>query len=158
MTPDAMGFRPRRPRLRHWVRVSLVLLVLGWTCVFAVAAWIYPYREDGTPLRIEAHRQLGLPECQFKKFTGTPCPSCGMTTSFALLVRGDIWNSLLANFAGTALALFGMAFIPWALATALAGRVVWLRSVELTLFRLCIVFLILLLGHWGLALLLTYYG
>lgn len=127
-------------------------MALGWLAVFAVAALLQPYHEDGTPRRIETHRQLNLPECNFKKLTGYPCPSCGMTTSFALLVRGDLWNSLLANFAGTALALFGIAFIPWAVATALAGRVVWIRSVEAVIFRLCIVFMILLVGHWAIAL------
>ncbi len=127
-------------------------MALGWLAVFAVAAWLQPYHEDGTPRRIETHRQLNLPECNFKKLTGYPCPSCGMTTSFALLVRGDLWNSLLANFAGTALALFGIAFIPWAVATALAGRVVWIRSVEAVIFRLCIVFMILLVGHLAIAL------
>ena len=31
-----------------------------------------------------------MPPCNFVLMTGKPCPSCGMTTSFALLVRGDI--------------------------------------------------------------------
>ena len=39
-----------------------------------------------------------------------------MTTSFTLLVRGDVWNSLQANFAGTVLATLGLVFVPWALA------------------------------------------
>jgi hypothetical protein len=133
-------------------------MVLGWAAVFAIAAWLNPYFEDGEPRRMETHRQLNLPECHFKALTGVPCPSCGMTTSFALLVRGDVWNSMQANFAGTALAAFGMLFIPWALATALVGRVVWIRSVEMTLFRLCIAFMILLLSHWGIVLLLAHYG
>jgi hypothetical protein len=148
----------RRPGLRRWVRLGLVLMVLGWTAVFAIAAWLNPYFEDGTARLGETHRQLGLPPCTFKRLTDLPCPSCGMTTSFALLVRGDLWNSARANFAGTALAVFGLLFIPWALVTALKGRVVWLSSVETTLFRLCIGFMILLLGHWGLVLLLKYYG
>ena len=32
------------------------------------------------------HQQLGLPPCNFVTLTGYPCPACGMTTSFALLV------------------------------------------------------------------------
>ena len=50
---------------------------------------------------METHRQLGLPPCTFKEMTGLPCPSCGMTSSFALLVRGDVMNSLRANAVGT---------------------------------------------------------
>jgi len=149
----------RRPApVRRWVRLGLVLLVLGWALVFTVAAGLNPYFEDGTPRQMETHRQLGLPPCTFKALTGLPCPSCGMTTSFALLVRGDVWNSVRANFAGTALALFGLVFIPWALVTAWTGRVLWIRSVETMLFCLCVLFLVLLLTHWGLALYLRYYG
>jgi hypothetical protein len=73
-------------------------------------------------------------------------------------MRGDLWSSLKANFAGTALALGGLLFIPWGLLTAFTGRVVWIRSVEMTIFRICVLFMILLLSHWGLALLLVYYG
>jgi hypothetical protein len=148
----------RRPPIRYWVRCGLVGLVLGWLAVFAVAALLDPYDEKGAARQTETHRQLGLPSCTFKKLTGLPCPSCGMTTSFALLVRGDLWHSLRANFAGTALALFGLAFIPWALLCATRGRLVGVREVELTLFRLCLLFMILLLGHWAVALLIARYG
>ena len=65
---------------------------------------------------------------------------------------------LLAGFAGTALATLGLLFIPWALLTAGLGRVVWIRSVEMTLFWLSVSFLFLIFGRWALALLLTYYG
>ena len=47
------------------------------------------------------HTQLGMPPCNFVVMTGKPCPACGMTTSFALLVRGDVGASLRANWAGT---------------------------------------------------------
>lgn len=159
MSGDARIVMRRRPRVPRWVRLGLVLMVLGWLAVFVVAAMLNPYFEDGTPRMMETHRQLNLPECNFKALTGGyPCPSCGMTTSFALLVRGDVWNSLRANCAGTALALFGMVFVPWAVATALKGRVVWIRSVEAALFRLCVLFMALLLGRWAFALWLTYTG
>jgi hypothetical protein len=155
MAVDERFLVRRRQPIRHWVRLGLVLLVLGWVAIFAVAASLNPYDENGAARRMETHRQLGLPECTFKTWTRLPCPSCGMTTSFALLVRGDLWHSLRANFAGTALALFGLAFIPWALTSVLMGRVVWIRSVEMTLFPLCIVFMVLLLAHWCFALLLA---
>src|SRR3954467_9307382 len=92
---------------RRGVRIALVGIGAAWLAVFTVAVCLNPYR-DGQPLREETHRQLGLPECHFKRLTGLPCPSCGMTTSFALLVRGDFANSLRANFAGTLLAVIGM--------------------------------------------------
>lgn len=151
------GALRQKPTLKRWVRLALVLMVAGWVAVFYTAIALDPYEGDGTARRMETHRQLGLPPCSFKELTGYPCPSCGMTTSFALLLHGDIWNSARANFAGTALATLGLAFIPWALACAAGGRVVWLGSFDMTLFRLCITFLVLLFGRWGLALLITYW-
>src|SRR5436190_1772061 len=82
---------------RTWVRTLLVLIGLGWVTIFVIAIRLDPYR-GGTVWREETHTQLGLPPCQFKAVTGIACPSCGMTTSFALLMRGDFWNSLQANF------------------------------------------------------------
>ena len=54
-----------------------------------------------------------------------------------------------ANFAGTALATFGLLFIPWALASAFFGRFVFIRRMEMVVFRLAVIFLILLFGRWG---------
>ena len=62
---------------------------------------IHPYDADGNPRTSATHTQLGMPPCNFVTLTGKPCPSCGMTTSFALLVRGDVVSSLRANWVGT---------------------------------------------------------
>jgi hypothetical protein len=130
------------------VRGGLVGIALGLTAVFWVAARLNPYHPDGTPLRMETHRQLNLPPCTFKEATGLPCPSCGMTTSFALLVRGDVISSLRANAVGTALAVFCLLLIPWSLVSVVLGRPVFLRSLERA-FTLCIlVFLVAMLLRW----------
>lgn len=135
--------------IHRWVRATLLLMTLPWIVVFMVAIQLYPYQENGEPLKMGTHQQLGLPECNFKALAGLPCPSCGMTTSFSLLIHADLWNSLKANFAGTALATFGLLFIPWAFASAFFGRFVFIRSLELVVFRLAIVFLVVLFGRWG---------
>jgi hypothetical protein len=122
-------------------------MALGLVLVFAVARWLDPY-ENGQPRRLETHRQLGLPPCNFRILTGLPCPSCGMTTSFALLVRGDLANSLRANAVGTLLALFCVAFIPWSLACALWGRTLFIVSLERTVMWIVITFVALLLIRW----------
>jgi hypothetical protein len=135
------------------ILLGLAGLVVG---VFAIAISIDPYRPDGTALRSETHRQLGLPPCTFRFATGLPCPSCGMTTSFALLIRGDVGNSLRANAAGTVLGLFCLAFVPWAVVSAWRGHLLLIRSVERALTRVVFVFLVLMLLRWGIVLLVYY--
>jgi hypothetical protein len=140
--------RKPRPAMGAWVRGSLVGMALGLVAVFAIAFRLDPYRADGTARRMETHRQLNLPPCTFKETTGLPCPSCGMTTSFALLVRGDVVHSLRANAVGTLLAVFGVVLIPWALASAVRRRPLFLRSLERA-FTICIlVFLGAMLLRW----------
>jgi hypothetical protein len=136
------------PPLGVWVRGGLVGIALGLAAVFAVAFRLNPYRPDGTPLRMETHRQLNLPPCTFKDRTGLPCPSCGMTTSFALLVRGDVGNSLRANAVGTALAVFCALLIPWCLASVVLCRPLFLRSLERAFTACVVVFLTAMLLRW----------
>ncbi len=145
--------RRRSSRLRGWVRACLVLIAVGLVAVFALAFWLNPYK-DGKVWLEETHRQLGMAPCTFKFLTGLPCPSCGMTSSFALLVRADLWHSVQANFVGTLLALFCLALIPWSLISACTGRLAWIRSFEFVLVRLVVGFLALLLLRWAIVLLL----
>lgn len=136
--------------IRWWARGILIALTAPWIAVFIIGAFLDPYAgEDGEPRRMGTHMQLGLPDCNFKLLTSVPCPSCGMTTSFSYVMHADLWNSLQANFAGTALATFGLLFLPWAFASAFLGRFMFIRSLELVVFRLAIVFLIILFGRWA---------
>ena len=50
-------------------------------------------------------RQLGVPGCSWLARTGWPCPSCGLTTSVAAAVHGDVVGSLRAQPFGLVLAL-----------------------------------------------------
>jgi hypothetical protein len=143
--------RSRRARLRRGVRAALVLCALALVGVFAVAVSLNPYK-DGRVWLSETHRQLGFPPCTFKYLTGYPCPSCGMTSSFALAVRGDLWHSVQANFVGTLLALGGLCFIPWAAASAIKGRLLCVRDFESVLVRCVLGFMILMFGRWAILL------
>jgi hypothetical protein len=144
---------PAIPVLHGWVRFMLVLIAVGLIAVFALAVWLDPYQE-GKVWLMETHRQLGWPECNFKKFTGMPCPSCGMTSSFALLMHGDLVNSLRANAAGTFLAVLCLAYIPWALVCAIRKRRLLIVSYERALTRLVVLFVLLMLGRWVIVVLL----
>jgi hypothetical protein len=81
-----------------------------------------------------------------------------MTTSFALLVRGDVVNSFRANAVGTLLAGFCLALIPWAVASFAARRPLVVRAIEPALLRVIFVFLTLLLLRWGIVLGWSWWG
>jgi Protein of unknown function (DUF2752) len=136
-----------------WVRGGLVLIAGLLGLVFFVATQVRPYADDGTPLRMASHQTLGLPPCNFQRMFNLPCPSCGMTTSFALLVRGDVVNSLRANWVGTALAVFCILVIPWCLVSAVRGRYLVIRRLDAVLPLLVGVFTVAMLLRWGVVLL-----
>ena len=131
---------------------SLLGIALGLTALFAVAACLNPYRSDGSARRMETHMQLGLPECTFKQATDLPCPSCGMTTSFALTMRGDLSDAVRANSVGVLLALTLLAAIPWCLASVLCRRTLFVQSAEQALMVIVIGLLSLMLVRWAILL------
>jgi hypothetical protein len=49
------------------------------------------------PVGHGTHTQLGLPPCGFLVVTGVPCPGCGLTTSFAHMIRFQIAGAFAAN-------------------------------------------------------------
>ncbi len=79
---------------------------------------------------------VGLP-CPLRTLTGVPCPLCGMTTSVAATVRGDLVEAFTANPAGpaaVATAMVLLVVIPrqvtldvprWALPAALVAMWLW---------------------------------
>ena len=70
------------------------------------------------------HEQLGLPPYSFKSAFGYPCPHCGMTTSFSLLVRGRLGAAAQANPSGILLGSLLILLVPWSFGTCWTGR--WL--------------------------------
>lgn len=62
-----------------------------------------------SPQGFGTHEQLGLPPCFFFKFTGIPCPHCGLTTSIAHAARFDFLQAAITQPFG--LILFALAVI-----------------------------------------------
>ncbi len=89
-------------------RISLFLISLACLGALVIAARLTP-----DPNGYGTHTQLGLNDCQFMARTGLPCPSCGMTSSFAWFVRGNVLASLYVQPMGTVLAL-SAALMFWA--------------------------------------------
>jgi hypothetical protein len=145
---------PKKAGLTWKVRLALVGIAAGLVALFSVAAWVDPYDADGSARKMETHTQLGLPPCTFLSLTKKPCPSCGMTTSFALLLRGDVINSFRANAVGTLLATFLLVVIPWTVVSLLRNRLVWIASLERALTWTVAIFLTLLLLRWAVVLIL----
>jgi hypothetical protein len=152
-TDDDLYGDPARTPLTWKVRLGLLLVAVLLIGVFTVALWLDPYDYAGEPRREETHRQLGLPECTFKSLTGKVCPSCGMTTSFALLLRGDVISSVRANWVGTLLAVFLLLAVPWAVFSAFRKRLLLIQSLERVLTWAVAFFMTLLLVRWALILL-----
>ncbi len=101
-------------------RVGRVLLV-GWSlCLLAGFAVAFSLEPD--PRGYGTHERLGLPGCTFRTMFGVPCPSCGMTTSFAHFTRGQFVSAARSNVAGLLLAVVCALQIPWCWLSVVTGR------------------------------------
>ncbi len=134
---------PVEDRPGRSVRIGLILIALGLIAVFSIALCLRP-----NPRGFGTHETLGLPPCTFLAITKYPCPSCGMTTSFSHLVRGDWWEAWAANPVGLLLALCCLVAIPYCLVCGFWGRRLGITDYEFFLSRAMIVFMIVLIGAW----------
>ncbi len=149
---SATNKHKKTDRPARWVRATLLIVTAGLVAVFVTAARLHPYDADGKPLTMASHTQLGMPACEFYVIFHKPCPSCGLTTSFSLLMHGDVLASLRANAIGTVMALFWLGLIPWCLYATLKGRYLWIRALEPALLWAVGIFTVLLLIRWGIVL------
>ena len=115
--PRIYAISPVPQRLGLPQRAIAAAVSLGCLAVLITAVSLRPSRTG-----VETHRQLGLDECQFLRTSGLPCPSCGMTTSFAWFVRGNILASLYVQPMGTLLAAAAAATFWAALYIAATGK------------------------------------
>ena len=119
---------------------ALALAIVG---VLTVALRLQP-----DPRGYGTHEQIGLGPCAFLASTGRPCPSCGMTTSFAWFVRCDPVRSWGANPAGSLIAPTCLVSIPWLLAASIRGRPAPFRTLEQPLVVLAVALVALTLLSW----------
>lgn len=94
-----------------WLGASIACLA-----VLAVASGLTPSAEGhGT------HLQLGMPACGWAVQTGTPCPTCGMTTAVAHAARGNLGTAFLTQPMGAIGAVLAAATFWVGLHIALTG-------------------------------------
>ncbi len=98
-------------------RLLLVVLGGGLVVLLGVARSLAP-----SPNGFGTHQGLGLPPCTFQVMFHMRCPSCGMTTSWAHLTRGDVPGAVQSNVGGLLLGVIAMLAAPWLLVSALLGR------------------------------------
>ena len=113
--------------------------------VLGVAAWLNP-----SPAGHGTHEQLALPACDWAVGFSMPCPTCGMTTSFAWAASGDLMQATLTQPFGALLAL-GTAGAFWiGLHIALTGSHAF-QIVARTLLRPAVVWPagVAFLASWG---------
>lgn len=106
----------------------LLRVFLGFTAFVLSAVLAIAMRLEPDSRGFGTHEQLGLPPCQFYQFTGMQCPHCGMTTSFANVVRGRFDSAWRANPLGILLSVMFAVCIPWCLVTAVTGS--WVLTAE----------------------------
>ena len=123
------------------------VLLAGWSLFllagFATAAFVTP-----DPRGYGTHQQFGLPPCTLRMLTGVPCPSCGMTTSFAHFVRGEWTSAVRANAAAFVLASLCALQIPWCWVSIARGRLWRVSRPERFLIISLLILGSLVLLHW----------
>jgi hypothetical protein len=109
---------PRADQTLYSGLISLATLTL------AVARYVRPSANGyGT------HQQLGLPPCVFFKLVGIPCPSCGLTTSFAHAARFHFYQALLTQPFGLVAFCLTVGSIP-ILVFLIRGRIPWREAIR----------------------------
>jgi hypothetical protein len=130
-------------RLGVTTRVLLAAFALGLMLVLVVARRLEP-----DPRGFGTHTQLGLLPCAFRATTGHPCPTCGMTTSFAWFARLELLRSWRANPAGSLLAPACFAMIPWLLFVSAQGCPRPFRTLEQPLVGMAVAVVALTIVSW----------
>ncbi len=115
VTPPPMSPAPHR--LQASWRALGGFVSLGALGVLTIASALRPSADGhGT------HTQLGMPECAWTVTVDLPCPTCGMTTSFAHAAGGDLLASMQTQPMGLVLVI-GTAAAFWAGLHALVAGV-----------------------------------
>lgn len=140
---------PADGSLSHAARWGLLAMASGLLALLVLARCLVP---DPYGRGFGTHQQLGLPPCTFYVVTGRRCPTCGMTTAWSYVVRGQWARAVQASACGTLAALLAALSIPWMAISAARGR--WLagRPSGRRVLQLSMVMVALMVLEWVLRL------
>jgi hypothetical protein len=108
------NFAPPANAWPRWIALGVAISALA---VLVTAAYLTP-----SPNGVGTHEGLGMQPCGFLANTGYPCAGCGMTTSFAYTVRGNLVHAFIAQPFGMILCLLTAAAFWSGLYVAITGR------------------------------------
>jgi len=94
------------------------------------------------------HEQLGLTPCLFQQWTGYACPTCGATTAWAYVVRGQFVQAAAVNLGGALLCVAATIAVPWLMVSAIAGRWIVCRVRMRVLLVAATAWLLVVLLDW----------
>jgi len=134
------------PREYLGARARLAWLAVAIACatVLGIGAYLRP-----DPRGLGTHEALGLPPCSFVLTSGLPCPTCGMTTAYSLMLHGHPIQAFLAQPAGAVLCLGTVVLLIASVHFAIRGYMVSPNWVRLGPVRTMLCLGFLLLFGWG---------
>jgi len=104
---------------QFFLELPQVLFILA---AVALSLWLRPDdRLYGT------HEQLGFPPCSSRVLLGIPCPSCGLTTSFALMSHGHPVRAFQAHYLGPFLYVGMLAYLAFLIVCLIRGQRIRMR-------------------------------
>ncbi|MBN2210670.1 MAG: DUF2752 domain-containing protein [Sedimentisphaerales bacterium] len=136
-------FLPPSGQARLGIRLAAGAGAMVIWSVMVLASFLQP-----DPRGLGTHEQLGFPECGFYERTGWPCPTCGMTTSFSYVSRGQIVKAFIVQPAGAVTALLGLILSLFLFDEAVSGVPWHLRLVGMNIKLLFIIYCVILLIGW----------
>lgn len=132
-------------QVRAATRGISALVAISCIAVLAIAIWLKP-----DPRGYGTHEALfGAWPCGFMLTTGLPCPTCGMTTSFSLVMHGHLVQAFVAQPAGEVLCFATIAGAVISIYITASGRAPLVNWERLGPIRLTVGIGLLLLTGWG---------
>jgi hypothetical protein len=125
-------------------RIAWGVIALLCVSILAVAVYLQP-----DPRGYGTHERLGLPPCGFIVTTGLPCPTCGMTSSFAYMMHGHPLRAFVAQPAGALLCVGTVFTALYALSAAVQGHMLGIQWDRLGPVRVALTIIFVFIGSWG---------